>query len=140
MTTDPLSSAERSKRMALIRSRDTKLELRFRRALYSAGLRGWRCHVRGVFGVPDLAWQGRRVAVFVDSAWWHGHPSRWNPGKLPGKWDEKILRNKERDAEVTAHLRAEGWTVLRFWDFEIERDLERCVGDVKRAIEASGRA
>jgi DNA mismatch endonuclease (patch repair protein) len=121
--------------MALIRDRDTKLELRFRRALHAAGVRGWRCHVRGVFGVPDLAWKARKIAVFVDSAWWHGHPSRWTPGKLPGRWDDKIRGNKARDAEVTARLEAEGWLVLRLWDFEIQRDLDACVGRVQAALE-----
>jgi DNA mismatch endonuclease (patch repair protein) len=86
--------------------------------------------------VPDLAWKGRKVAVFVDSAWWHGHPSRWTPGKLPGKWDEKIRRNKERDAEVSTRLEDEGWLVLRLWDFEIERDLSACVGRVQAALES----
>lgn len=123
--------------MSLIRGRDTKLERHFRRALYAAGVRGWRCHVRSVFGVPDLAWQGRRVAVFVDSAWWHGHPSRWKPGKLPGKWDEKIRRNKERDAEVTERLTREGWHVIRMWDFEIERDVEDCVRRVQEALRST---
>lgn len=123
--------------MALVRGKDTKLELRFRRALYAAGLRGWRCNIRDIFGVPDVAWKGRKVAVFIDSAWWHGHPSRWKPGKLPDRWDEKIARNKERDQEVNARLHADGWTVLRFWDFEIEKDLGRCVEDVRRALVAS---
>ncbi len=120
--------------MALIRGKDTQLEIRFRRGLWAAGARGWRCHVRAVFGTPDVAWPGRRIAVFIDSAWWHGHPSRWTPGKLAPKWDEKIARNKERDAEVSARLAGEGWQVLRFWDFEIERDLGRCVVAVVAAL------
>ena len=62
------------------------------------------------------------MAVFIDSAWWHGHPSRWTPGKLPGKWDDKISRNKTRDEQVTSRLTADGWTVLRFWDFEEIRE------------------
>ncbi|MBA2740822.1 MAG: very short patch repair endonuclease [Actinobacteria bacterium] len=139
---DSLSPEQRSRRMSLVRSRDTQLELRFRRALWAAGVRGWRCHVRKVFGVPDLAWPGRRIAIFVDSAWWHGHPSRWQPGRLPSGWDEKIARNKERDEVVNARLREEGWRVLRFWDFEVERDLNCCVAEVSRSVAArsAGRA
>jgi DNA mismatch endonuclease, patch repair protein len=123
--------------MALIKSRDTKLELEFRRALWAAGVRGWRCHPRDVFGVPDIAWKGRKVAVFVDSAWWHGHPSRWTPGRLPGEWDAKIERNKARDSEVSQRLEDEGWTVLRFWDFELAKELVRCVGDVRSRVNRS---
>jgi DNA mismatch endonuclease, patch repair protein len=125
--------------MARVRHKDTKPELALRRALWADGLRGWRCHARRVFGVPDVAWVGRRVAVFVDSAWWHGHPSRWRPGRLPGSWDAKIAQNKDRDAEVTERLRAEGWRVLRFWDFEIDRDLEGCVAAVRGAVEERDR-
>jgi DNA mismatch endonuclease (patch repair protein) len=80
-----------------------------------------------VTGTPDLAWPKRRVAVFVDSAWWHGHSSRWTPGRHPQEWDEKISRNRERDAEVNTALAEQGWTVLRVWDFDVERDLEGCV-------------
>ena len=128
---DSLTPEQRSARMALIRGSDTKLELHFRRALWEAGVRGWRCHVTGVVGRPDLAWKGRKLAIFLDSAWWHGHPTRWAPGKLTTKWDEKIARNKARDDDVTKALKAECWTVVRFWDFEIEKDLERCVEIVK---------
>jgi DNA mismatch endonuclease (patch repair protein) len=134
---DTLTPEERSQRMALVRGKDTKLELRFRRALWAAGARGWRCHVRTVFGKPDVAWPGRKIAVFIDSAWWHGHPSRWTPGRLTPKWDKKIARNKERDAEVTARLTQEGWRVLRFWDFEIERDVEACVASVIVALRSA---
>lgn len=121
--------------MSLIRGKNTKLELRFRRALYAAGVRGWRCNVRDMIGVPDLVWKKRRVVVFVDSAWWHGHPSRWKPGRLSSAWDEKIRRNMERDTAVTANLAEAGWVVLRFWDFEIERELDRCVNAVRAALQ-----
>lgn len=78
------------------------------------------------------------MAVFIDSAWWHGHPSRWTPGRLPPWWDEKIERNRRRDEEVSRHLADEGWTVLRLWDFEIERDIESCVNRVKQALKSKG--
>lgn len=131
---DVVDAATRSRIMSGVRSKDTKLELLLRRALWAAGVRGWRCHVRSVPGTPDLVWRGRKLAVFVDSAWWHGHPSRWTPGRHPKGWDEKISRNKERDAEVNQSLRGDGWTVVRLWDFELERDLDDCVGRVRRAL------
>src|SRR5689334_11704201 len=91
--TDVVDQKTRSRIMSKVRSKDTRLELKFRSALWASGLRGWRCHVRGIAGTPDLAWQGRRIAVFLDSAWWHGHPSRWKPWRLPPEWDAKIRRN-----------------------------------------------
>jgi DNA mismatch endonuclease, patch repair protein len=131
---DTVDPATRSRIMSRVRSKDTKPELALRRALWAHGIRGWRCHARSVFGTPDLCWKGRRVAVFVDSAWWHGHPSRWTPGRLPTTWDEKIARNVARDHEVNERLTAAGWTVLRVWDFEIERELDRVVRHVGQAV------
>lgn len=123
--------------MQAVRSKNTRLELTFRRALWGAGVRGWRCHVSDVFGHPDLVWKGRRVVVFVDSSWWHGHPSRWTPGKLSTWWDTKIERNRARDHLVNETLSGQGWTVVRVWDFEIEKDLDETVERVKAAIAAA---
>ncbi|SRR6266508_3568799 len=128
---DIVSPEVRSRIMSRVRAKNTRPELALRRALWASGVRGWRCHVRRVTGVPDIAWIGRKVAVFVDSAWWHGHPSRWSPGRLPKRWDDKIDGNRRRDIYVNERLAAQGWTVLRIWDFEIETDLGSCV---KRVI------
>jgi DNA mismatch endonuclease (patch repair protein) len=120
--------------MARIRSRDTQPELRLRRALHAAGVRGWRCHVKQLPGKPDLAFTRWRVAVFVDGCFWHGHPDFFTPGKSGDYWDAKIERTKARDRAANKALAASGWTVIRFWDFEIEDDLSRCVDDVIAAL------
>lgn len=132
---DALQPEQRSALMRRVRTKDTAPEVALRRALWAAGLRGWRCHPRAVPGRPDLAFLGRRIAVFVDGAFWHGHPDYyWNQsGEF---WDAKIERNRARDARVNAELRDAGWTVLRIWDFEVERELEACVSRVSTAIEA----
>lgn len=132
--TDTVDPATRSRIMSRVRSKDTRPELALRRALYAAGVRGWRCHVGNVVGTPDLCWRARRVAVFVDSAWWHGHPSRWTPGRHPAKWDEKIAANRRRDEEVNRWLTEADWTVVRIWDFELATDLEAAVARVRAAI------
>ncbi len=120
--------------MSRVKTRDTAPEMRLRRALWAAGIRGWRLHPRKVPGRPDLAWIGRRIAIFVDGAFWHGHPDYYwgQSGKF---WDEKIERNRNRDVRVDGELRDAGWTVLRFWDFEIDRDEEGCARAVKAALE-----
>ncbi len=133
---DKVDPATRSRIMSRVRAKDTRPELALRRALWAAGIRGWRCHVRSVIGTPDLAWQSRKIAVFVDSAWWHGHESRWKPGRLPEWWDKKIQRNRERDSSVSRALRNGGWIVLRVWDFDIQRNLEGCVHRVSEALAA----
>lgn len=131
---DPLDSATRSRVMKSVKSKNTGLELRFRRALWAAGVRGWRCHVRAIAGTPDLAWAGRKVAVFIDSAWWHGHPSRWAPGRHGEFWDKKIMANRRRDEIVNEDLGERGWTVLRIWYFEIEQNAQSCVSRVKDVL------
>jgi DNA mismatch endonuclease (patch repair protein) len=74
------------------------------------------------------------LAVFVDGAFWHGHPDHYwgQSGKF---WDEKIERNRERDVKVTGELVEAGWTVLRFWDFEVEREPARCVESVRATLD-----
>jgi DNA mismatch endonuclease Vsr len=127
---DPLTPARRSALMSRVKTRETAPELELRHALWAAGIRGWRLHPRAVPGRPDLAWIGRRLAVFVDGAFWHGHPDYYwgQSGKF---WDEKIARNRERDVRVTQELVDEGWRVLRLWDFEVEKEVSRCTGVVR---------
>jgi DNA mismatch endonuclease (patch repair protein) len=122
--------------MAAVRGKNTSPEVALRRALFAAGVRGWRCHYRRAPGKPDLAWPGRRVAVFVDGAFWHGHPSRHKPGRSGAYWDEKIEANVARDRRVDATLRKDGWTVVRVWDFEIRKDLPNVVERVASALDA----
>jgi DNA mismatch endonuclease (patch repair protein) len=132
--TDFLSKETRSRVMSRIRSKDTKPELVLRRALWSAGLRGWRVHARALPGRPDIAFTRRRVAVFVDGCFWHGHPDFFTRGKSGAYWDNKIERTKARDVAANAALAEAGWTVIRLWDFEVEENLESCVAQVTEAV------
>lgn len=75
--------------------------------------------------------------MFVDSAWWHGHPSRWRPGRHPPQWDDKIRANRARDEQVNAELAAAGWTVVRIWGFELAADLDGAVRRVAEALAAA---
>jgi DNA mismatch endonuclease, patch repair protein len=137
--TDFLSKATRSRVMAKIRSRDTKPELALRRALHAAGVRGWRCHVRGVPGKPDIAFTRWQLAIFVDGRFWHGHPDYFTFGKSGEYWDEKIARTQERDRLANQALEAAGWSVLRFWDLQIEEDLIGCTNAVIDSLRKAGR-
>jgi DNA mismatch endonuclease (patch repair protein) len=76
-----------------------------------------------------------RVAVFVDGAFWHGHPSRHRPGRSGVYWDSKIAGNVERDRRVDRELREEGWLVLRVWDFEVRADVDQAVARVIAALD-----
>ena len=120
--------------MASVRGRDTRPELALRRTLYAIGVRGWRCHRRDLPGRPDLAFGRRRVAVFVDGGFWHGHPSKYRPGRSVDYWDEKIARNKARDSALNEQLRQSGWRVIRLWDFEVEADPLEAAARVKALL------
>lgn len=130
---DHLDVTSRSRLMSRVRTKNTTPELALRRALWAAGVRGWRLHPKDVPGRPDLAFRKRRLAVFVDGAFWHGHPDYYH-GQSGPFWDAKIGRNRERDREVNEALQAAGWQVLRFWDFETERDAAGCVERVSDAL------
>jgi DNA mismatch endonuclease, patch repair protein len=136
--TDTRTPDQRRRIMAAVKSRNTGPELELRKALYARGLRGWRCNYKRASGRPDIAWPARRVAVFVDGAFWHGHPSRHKPGRSGEYWDRKIEQNVARDRRVNRELGDSGWSVLRIWDFEIRKDLEEVVTRVVNVLE--GRA
>ena len=128
---------QRRKNMQAIRGKDTSIELKLRNELWSRGVR-YRKNCKQVYGHPDLAFIGKKVAVFCDSEFWHGFD--WVNRKESIRtnreyWIPKIERNIERDKEVNEKLKSEGWTVIRFWGREIQKDAERCAQIVILALE-----
>ena len=128
---------QRRKNMQAIRGKDTSIELKLRNELWSRGIR-YRKNCKQVYGHPDLAFIGKKVAVFCDSEFWHGFD--WVNRKESIRtnreyWIPKIERNIERDKEVNEKLKSEGWTVIRFWGREIQKDAERCAQIVILALE-----
>jgi len=125
-------SAERSRIMGMVPSKNTQPELLLRKALWAAGLRGFRTHSALVPGTPDIVFPVHKVAVFVDGTFWHGDPDFCRMPKTNVEyWEKKTQRNKERDREVGAQCEALGWKVLRFWDSDIESDADGCADKVK---------
>lgn len=140
----PRDPAVTSRMMAAVRDKDSKAELRLRRALHAAGLR-YRLHASDVPGRPDLVVRSRRLAVFVDGDMWHGNPEelkrrgRENLAELfPSRtewWVAKIERNMARDREITERLQREGWTVIRFWEHDVLADPDAAAHKVLQAID-----
>jgi DNA mismatch endonuclease (patch repair protein) len=102
-------------------SRDTVPEVAVRRILHAAGLR-YRVNVP-VPGMPrrtiDIVFPKAKIAVFMDGCFWHGCPQHATSPKANAEWwRTKLDKNMARDIETTEHLRAAGWTVLRFWEHE----------------------
>ena len=117
------------------KSKDTKPELILRKELWHRGLR-YRKNVKTLEGKPDIVFLRAQIAVFVDGRMWHGYD--WEHQKTDFKshqdfWIPKIERNMERDYFVTQELIEQGWLVLRFWDFEIKKDVKACANKIEQA-------
>ncbi len=116
------------------KSKDTKPELLLRKELWKRGLR-YRKNYKGVCGKPDIVFLKAKIAVFVDGKMWHGY--NWEHQKNDFKshrefWIPKIEKNMERDSTVNQTLIKQGWQVLRFWDFEIKKDLFTCANQIEQ--------
>jgi DNA mismatch endonuclease (patch repair protein) len=85
----------------------------------------------------DIAFTRQQVAVFVDGLFWHGHPTKWQPGRWSGYWDEKIKRNMARDQRQNVSLTEAGWAVLRFWETDVMHSTPSVVEEVREALELS---
>ncbi len=118
--------------MRSIRSKNTKPEMTIRRYLFAKGYR-YRLHQRELPGKPDLAFPGRRKAVFVHGCFWHQHsietcPIRVVPSSNRHYWEPKLLRNKARDTASLEALKHLGWKSLVVWECEIRKNSEKvCV-------------
>lgn len=122
--------------MRQVKNKDSEIELMLRRELWKRNIR-YRKNVTRIFGKPDIAFIRKKVAVFVDSEFWHGF--NWEVKKNEVKsnrdfWITKIERNMERDAEVNQYLQNEGWLVLRFWGNEIKKDVDTCADKIESAL------
>jgi len=136
VTMDVLTKEQRRKNMQAIRSKDTKAEKILAKALWSKG-HHYRKNNKTVFGKPDLTFKKLKIAVFVDSEYFHGKD--WNTNKYRIQtnrefWWTKIEGNIERDKIIVDKLTTDGWKVLRFWDTEIQKKLRNCVIKIERAI------
>lgn len=109
---DIKSPAERSANMRRIRRRDGKAELALRKALFRLGGR-YRVDDSSLMGHPDICFRRARVAVFIDSAFWHGQLPKKRVALMKPYWREKLERNRRRDRAVNRRLTSEGWLVLR---------------------------
>lgn len=76
------------------------------------------------------------MAIFVDGAYWHGHPEHWHPEAASEYWLAKIARNQERDRAADQALADRGWRVVRFWDFEVKADPGACARSVASLMES----
>jgi DNA mismatch endonuclease (patch repair protein) len=126
------TTKKRSKIMSKIRGKNTKPELLFRKALWKRGIR-YRINSKKLPGKPDISIQKYKLAIFIDGEFWHGY--NWNERKETinsnrGFWIPKIERNMQRDEEVNQQLADLDYTVFRFWERDINAELDKCINDI----------
>lgn len=136
---DNLTPEQRKRNMQNIRSKDTKPELILRKRLWQEGVR-YRIHGKEIIGKPDIYFKGHKIAIFIDSDFWHGR--LYKEGKAVPKsnqeyWIPKLERNIARDKEVNEQLKSDGWRVLRYWESEIKKELDQCIIEILKELKHS---
>lgn len=135
---DNLTAQQRRKNMQHIKSKDTKIEVMLRKALWNKGYR-YRKNYKGLPGNPDIVLTKYKIAIFCDGEFFHGKDwevlkPRLEKSNNGSYWVNKISRNRKRDDEVNKRLLFEGWTVIRFWGDEIKKNVDECVKVVEEAV------
>jgi len=116
--------------MQNIRSKETKPELTIMRELKKLKIY-FSAHVNKITGRPDIVFRRKKIIVFVDSDFWHGHPKRFIMPKTNTEyWKKKIAKNKKRDREVNKTLKSDGWRVIRLWEYDIKKHTSKCVNRI----------
>lgn len=92
-------------------------------------------YVSKITGKPDIVFRRKKVAIFIDSDFWHGHPKRFNmPKTNPDYWIKKIEGNRKRDKQVGAELKRNGWMVIGLWEYDIRHNFEKSLQKVLDVI------
>jgi DNA (cytosine-5)-methyltransferase 1 len=129
--------------MRKVRASDTTPEMKFRKALWAEGLR-YKPNSAKLPGKPDVVLAAHKTIIFIDGDFWHG--GQWRKRRLSALedqfeqtkskdyWLKKIRRNMRRDCAVTAELMSQGWTVIRFWESDIRKNLEGCIETTLRIL------
>lgn len=135
---DKLSPEQRHRNMSNIHSKDTKIEVILRKALWQEGYR-YRKNYKGLPGKPDIVITKYKVVIFCDSEFFHGKnfdelAVQLNKSQNSDFWIDKIQKNIKHDKEVEMKLRAMGWTVIRFWGKDILKNLDSCLKTIEEVI------
>ncbi len=122
---DIFTPEKRSWVMSRIRGTNTKIDLKMKKMLEDSGYK-WVMYPK-MYGNPDFVHKRKRIVLFCDGDFWHGY--KYNEKKKPAKkfWRDKIEKNMVRDKKYTRKLQREGWSVLRIWGHDIEKNPEKCM-------------
>jgi DNA mismatch endonuclease Vsr len=131
---DNLTAEQRKRNMQAIHSSGTLPERMVMMELKKRGIY-FAPNVSTIIGKPDIVFRRKKVVVFIDSDFWHGHTNRFTmPKSNPEYWIQKIAGNRSRDREVNRELKKAGWKVIRLWESDVKRSLDRCILKVLSAL------
>jgi DNA mismatch endonuclease (patch repair protein) len=118
--------------MSRIRSTNTKIDLKMKKLLEENRIK-FEMYPK-MFGNPDFVLKNKKIIIFCDGDFWHGY--KYNEKKKLSKkyWRDKIETNMKRDRRITRKLRRDGWSVLRFWEHDIEKRTDVCINRILRKI------
>ncbi len=123
---DIFTRKKRSEVMSRIKSKDTTLELRVRKKLFSMGFR-YRINYP-ITGKPDIVFPGIKTAIFINGCFWHQH-RQCKLSNMPKTntefWSNKLAGNVKRDSKVNNELKKKGWRVITLWECRLEKDADR---------------
>lgn len=124
--------------MRHIKSKDTSIEVKLRKELWSRGYR-YRKNVSNLPGKPDIVLTKYKIAIFCDSEFFHGKDwevlkPRLEKSNNADYWVKKISHNMERDEEINKKLLFMGWTVIRFWGKDILKNIDDCISVIEDVI------
>ncbi len=118
--------------MSAVKSKDSKMEIAFRKALWAKGFR-YRKNPTKYFGKPDIVLKKYKTAIFLDSCFWHGCKNHLRlPTTNKKYWKDKIEKNRQRDKEVNKYYKKLGWKILRIWEHKINKDLNKTIKQISR--------
>jgi len=133
----PIPKNENTSRvMSANKAKGTKPEIILKKVLREAGIKGYRLNWKKAPGRPDIAFPGKKMAIFVNGCFWHRCP--YCNYKLPKTntsfWSEKFSKNISRDKKKAADLEKLDWQVFIIWECEIKKDLETIVEKFKNIL------
>lgn len=109
--------------MRKIKGKETKLEINFKSLLWKQGIK-YRKNNFKYFGKPDLMIRGKKLAIFIDSCFWHGCKYHLRmPCANQSYWLEKIRKNKNRDRKVNKYYKDKNWMIFRVWEHNIKNEI-----------------
>ena len=117
---DTVSKKQRSEIMSRVRSKETKMEIAFRKVFWQRGFR-YRKNSANYFGKPDIVLKKYETVIFLDSCFWHGCKKHCRmPAANKKYWVYKIERNEKRDKEVNKYYKKIGWKMIRIWEHKLK--------------------